>query len=75
MPSSARTPWSRAGAHAFGPDAAELAGNVAEQLQVGHREHRDSAGPEFRVYPAGTPDDQLTEGRVIDKMHSRVTVS
>ncbi|MGH3694808.1 MAG: methyltransferase, FxLD system [Pseudonocardiaceae bacterium] len=63
------------GVHAFGSDAAELAEEVAEQLRVWAREHRGGPGPQFRVYPVGTPDDQLPEGRVIDKKHSRVTIS
>jgi protein-L-isoaspartate(D-aspartate) O-methyltransferase len=63
------------GVHAFGPDAGELTEQVAEQLRVWEREHRAGPGLRFHVYPAGTPDDQLTEGRVIDKRHSRVTIS
>jgi protein-L-isoaspartate(D-aspartate) O-methyltransferase len=62
------------GVHAFGPDAGELAEEVAEQLRVWGREHRGGPGPQFRVYPVGTPDDQLSEGRVIDKKR-RVTIS
>jgi len=63
------------GVHAFGPDATELAEEVAEQLRVWGREHRGGPGPQFRVYPVGTPDDQLPKGRVIDKKHTRVTIS
>jgi len=63
------------GVHAFGPDAAELAEHVAEQLRVWARLHRDGPGPQFRVYPVGTPDAQMPEGRVIDKKHSRITIS
>ncbi|MGH3929943.1 MAG: hypothetical protein ACRDTF_08205 [Pseudonocardiaceae bacterium] len=63
------------GVHAFGPVAAELAEEVAEQLRVWGREHHGGPGPQFRIYPAGTPDNQLPEGRVIDKKHSRVTIS
>ncbi|ABD12673.1 protein-L-isoaspartate carboxylmethyltransferase [Frankia casuarinae] len=62
------------GVHAFGPGASELAEQVAEQLQVWGREHRHSS-PQFRVDPAGTADDQLPAGRVIDKKHSRITIS
>jgi protein-L-isoaspartate(D-aspartate) O-methyltransferase len=62
------------GVHAFGPDAAELAAHVVEQLQVWGREHRHSPGPQFRVDPAGTADDQLPAGSVIDKKHSRITI-
>jgi len=63
------------GVHAFGPDAGELAEEVAELLRVWGLEHRGGPGPQFHVYPVGTPDDQLAEGRVIDKKHSRVTIS
>lgn len=63
------------GVHAFGPHAAELAEHVAEQLRVWAREYRGGPGPQFRVYPVGTPDDQMPEGRVIDKKHSRITIS
>jgi protein-L-isoaspartate(D-aspartate) O-methyltransferase len=63
------------GVHAFGPDAADLAEEVAEQLRVWARDHRGGPGPQFRVYPMSTPDDHLPEGRVIDKKHSRITIS
>jgi protein-L-isoaspartate(D-aspartate) O-methyltransferase len=63
------------GVHAFGPDAAALAEQVAEQLRVWERDHRGGPGPQFRVYPAGTPDDQLHPAPVIDKRHSRITIS
>jgi protein-L-isoaspartate(D-aspartate) O-methyltransferase len=63
------------GVHAFGPDAGELAEEVAELLRVWGLEHRGGPGPRFHVYPVDTPDDQLTEGRVVDKKHSRVTIS
>jgi protein-L-isoaspartate(D-aspartate) O-methyltransferase len=63
------------GVHAFGPDAGRLAEEVAEQLRVWGREHRNGPGPQFRVHPAGTPDDRMPEGRVIDKKHSRIMIS
>lgn len=63
------------GAHAFGPDAQQLAEDVAEQLRVWEREHRTGPGPQFRVYPMGTPDDLMPDGRVVDKKHSRITIS
>lgn len=63
------------GVHAYGPDAARLAEDVAEQLRVWEREHRAGPGPQFCVYPAGTPDEQMGEGRVIDKKNSRITIS
>ncbi|MGH3852523.1 MAG: methyltransferase, FxLD system [Pseudonocardiaceae bacterium] len=63
------------GVHAFGPDATNLAEHVAEHLRVWGREHRGGPGPRFRVYPAGTPDERIPEGRVIDKKHCRVVIS
>jgi protein-L-isoaspartate(D-aspartate) O-methyltransferase len=63
------------GVHAFGPDAETLAEKVAEQLRVWARDHRTGHGPQFRVYPAATANDLLPHGRVVDKKHSRITIS
>ncbi|MBB5156084.1 methyltransferase, FxLD system [Saccharopolyspora phatthalungensis] len=63
------------GVHAFGPNAAELAEAVAEQLRIWERDHRGGPGPQFRVYPAGTSDEQMPEGRVVDKKNARITIS
>ncbi len=63
------------GAHAFGPHAPAAAEAMAEQVRVWDREQRGGPGPKFAVWPKNTPDDSLTEGLVIDKRHSRVTIS
>lgn len=63
------------GVHAFGPDAMKLAEEVAEQLRIWERDHRTGPGPQFRVFPAGTAHDLMPEGRVVDKKHSRITIS
>jgi len=63
------------GAHAFGPHARELAEHVAAQLRIWAREYRGGPGAKFYVHPAGTPDDSLPPGRVIDKIHCRITIS
>ncbi|MFE7592205.1 methyltransferase, FxLD system [Kitasatospora sp. NPDC057512] len=63
------------GAHGYGPDGAKLAARLAEQIRTWDRDHRSGAGPQFTVYPATTPDGQLGEGRVIDKRHTRITIS
>ncbi|MGH3865772.1 MAG: methyltransferase, FxLD system [Pseudonocardiaceae bacterium] len=63
------------GVHAFGPGAAALAEAMAEQVRVWDRDHRGGPGPRIAVYPVGTPDEQLPDGRVIDKRHIRVTIS
>lgn len=64
------------GVHAYGPGASALAEEVVSQLRTWARVHRKGLGPRYRVYPAGTPDDYLPAGsRVVDKLHSRITIS
>ncbi|MFJ5608208.1 methyltransferase, FxLD system [Streptomyces sp. NPDC093221] len=63
------------GVHALGPDAAAFAEAVAGHLHGWADEHRGGPGPVIRVYPAGTPGDQISGDRVIDKVHSRISLS
>ncbi|MFJ6214508.1 methyltransferase, FxLD system [Streptomyces sp. NPDC092296] len=63
------------GVHALGPDAAAFAETIAGHLRDWADEHRGGPSPVIRVYPAGTPDDQVPGGRVIDKVHSRISLS
>lgn len=63
------------GLDAFGPKATTLAELMAGHLRSWDREHRGGPGPQIRIYPAGTPDARLPVGHVIDKRHSRVTIS
>jgi protein-L-isoaspartate(D-aspartate) O-methyltransferase len=63
------------GVYGHGPDAEEVANGFAEQIRVWDRDHRSGPGARFEVHPAGTPDHQLAHGRVIDKRHTRVTIS
>lgn len=63
------------GVHAFGPEGPALAESVATQVRAWDREQRGGTGPRIDVYPAGTPEEQLPAGRVIDKEHCRVTLS
>lgn len=68
-------PSAEFGVHAFGPDAAALAETMAEQVRLWDRLHRQGPGPRIAAYPAHTPDDQLPDGRVINKRHTRITIS
>lgn len=61
--------------HTYGPRAAVFAAEVAEHMRTWAREHRGGPGPRITVHPAGTPDSDLPAGRVINKRHSRVTIS
>ncbi|MFI9782079.1 methyltransferase, FxLD system [Kitasatospora sp. NPDC051984] len=63
------------GAHGFGPEAGFLAGLITDQVRRWEREHRAGDGPIFTAHPAGTPDDRLPDGLVIDKTHVRLTIS
>jgi protein-L-isoaspartate(D-aspartate) O-methyltransferase len=63
------------GAYAHGPDAEKLAEQMSEQIRVWDRDHRRGPGARIAVYPNGTADEQLPDGRVLDKRHTRVTIS
>jgi protein-L-isoaspartate(D-aspartate) O-methyltransferase len=63
------------GAHAYGPDAAWLADALATLIRVWDGDHRHGPEPRIEVHPAGAPDDRLPIGRVIDKRHTRVTIT
>ncbi|MFE7115117.1 methyltransferase, FxLD system [Streptomyces sp. NPDC057654] len=62
------------GAFGHGPDAQAVADQLVEHIRNWDREHR-SGRAVFMVHPAGTSDDQLPAGRVVDKRHTRVTIS
>ncbi|MGI5515261.1 methyltransferase, FxLD system [Streptomyces sp. CA-106131] len=61
--------------HALGPEAQAFAEKIAELLRGWACDRRGGPSPEFRVYPAGTPDDQVPGDRVIHKVHSQVSIS
>ncbi|WP_372407432.1 methyltransferase, FxLD system [Streptomyces luteireticuli] len=64
------------GVHAVGPERQILAETVAGHVRDWHRRQRGGPGPHIRVYPAGTPDEQLpADGRVIDKIHCRIVLT
>ncbi|MGW0827553.1 methyltransferase, FxLD system [Streptomyces sp. NPDC002845] len=61
--------------HALGSEAQAFAEKIADHLRDWERERRGGPSPVIRVYPAGTPDDQVPGDRVIDKVHSRICLS
>ncbi|GAA2476995.1 hypothetical protein GCM10010406_11510 [Streptomyces thermolineatus] len=63
------------GVHALGPNAKQFAEKIAEVLRGWEAHRRGGPSPVIRVYPAGTPDDQIPADRVIDKVHSRISLS
>ncbi|WP_037956088.1 methyltransferase, FxLD system [Streptomyces sulphureus] len=63
------------GVHALGPHRQQLAEEIAAHLRRWNETVRGGSGPTIGVYPAGTPTDQLPGERVIDKRHSRITLS
>ncbi|MFQ6197090.1 methyltransferase, FxLD system [Streptomyces sp. NPDC000405] len=62
------------GAAGHGPNAKTTAEHLVEQMQVWDRDHRPGQA-QFDVYPAGTPDTALPDGRIVDKRHTRVVIS
>ncbi|ALC28287.1 methyltransferase, FxLD system [Streptomyces sp. CFMR 7] len=63
------------GVHALGPNAEQFADQVADVLRDWEASRRGGPSPVIRVYPVNTSDDQIPAGRVIDKVHSRVSLS
>ncbi|MEV0681711.1 methyltransferase, FxLD system [Actinosynnema sp. NPDC050436] len=63
------------GVHAYGAGADRFAGEVADLLRVWTRDYRGGPGPRFGVHPAGTPDERLAGDSVVDKRHTRITIS
>jgi protein-L-isoaspartate(D-aspartate) O-methyltransferase len=63
------------GAYAHGPQAADLAATMAEQIRQWDRRHRNGAAAQISVHPAAVPQNQLPHGRQIPKQHTTVTIS
>ncbi|ARF63100.1 methyltransferase, FxLD system [Streptomyces violaceoruber] len=63
------------GVHALGPNAKQFADQVADVLRDWEASRRGGPSPVIRVYPANTSDDLIPADRVIDKVHSRVSLS
>ncbi|MFF0176066.1 methyltransferase, FxLD system [Micromonospora profundi] len=63
------------GVRGHGPRGAELAEQLAEQIRTWNECQRGGPGAWITAYPADTPDSHLPEGFVIDKPHTRVTIS
>ncbi|MCX4725422.1 methyltransferase, FxLD system [Streptomyces sp. NBC_01306] len=63
------------GVHTLGPNAKQFADQVADVLRDWEASRRGGPSPVIRVYPANTFDDQIPADRVIDKVHSRVSLS
>ncbi|MGW7587643.1 methyltransferase, FxLD system [Streptomyces rubiginosohelvolus] len=57
--------------HAYGPAGPELAELFASCVQTWDREVRESWYPPLSIYPAGTPDDQLPPGDLVDTPATR----
>ncbi|GAA2052340.1 hypothetical protein GCM10009839_69650 [Catenulispora yoronensis] len=62
--------------HAYGPDPAALANQVAAQLAIWDRDHRGGPGPQYLIYPAATPEAELPAADLaVAKRHARVLIS
>ncbi|MCD0446282.1 methyltransferase, FxLD system [Glycomyces sp. A-F 0318] len=63
------------GAYAHGPNAAELADQMVAHLRSWDRDQRRGTGPHVEVHPKTALDGDVPHGLVVEKRHSRVTVS
>lgn len=61
------------GAFAHGPQAAQAARLLAEEIRAWDRTGRPA--PRLSVHPGGTPDTGLPDGLVLEKTHSRLVIS
>lgn len=61
------------GAIGHGSTGPQLAGRLCEQIRAWDCDR--TAQPLITAYPAGTPDEELPNGLVIDKRHIRLVVS
>ncbi|MFJ4609612.1 methyltransferase, FxLD system [Streptomyces griseus] len=52
--------------HAYGPAGPELAERFARCVRTWDREIREGGYPALSIHPAGTPDDQLPPGDLLD---------
>ncbi|MEV7415370.1 methyltransferase, FxLD system [Streptomyces sp. NPDC089919] len=62
------------GAIGHGPNGRKVAERLAEEIQAWHDGHRGDRA-HIAVFPAGTPDEHLPVGRVIERPHTRITIS
>jgi protein-L-isoaspartate(D-aspartate) O-methyltransferase len=62
------------GAIGHGPQGNKVADRLMGEIQVWHSDHRKDRA-HIEIHPAGTPDEQLPAGRLIDRPHTRVTIT
>ncbi|MFJ2779778.1 methyltransferase, FxLD system [Kitasatospora sp. NPDC087315] len=63
------------GAYGHGPAAAATAAGLVKEIRAWDQTQRSGPGARIEIFPAGTPDDQLPAGRVVDKAHTRISIS
>jgi protein-L-isoaspartate(D-aspartate) O-methyltransferase len=61
--------------YGHGPDAGDVADRYVALIREWDRVHRHGSAARIEVFPAGTPDAEIGEGRLIDKKHTRVLIS
>jgi protein-L-isoaspartate(D-aspartate) O-methyltransferase len=65
-------PGGELGAIGFGPAGRSLADRIGELIRAWDADRY--ALPDLTAFPAGTPDDRLPSGLVIDKRHRRLVI-
>jgi protein-L-isoaspartate(D-aspartate) O-methyltransferase len=62
------------GAVGHGPKGRQTAERLVEEIRRWDREHRGDRAV-VEVHPAGTPDERLPAGRIVDRPHTRVLIT
>jgi len=63
------------GVWGHGPDGPRLAAEMAEHVRTWDASRRGGPEPVVRAYRGGTSDDKLALGRVVDRTHTRFTIT
>ncbi|MEY9956748.1 methyltransferase, FxLD system [Streptacidiphilus sp. MAP5-52] len=63
------------GVFAHGPKADTVADELCELIRVWDRDFRGGPDAVVRAFPAGTPDDELPEGRRVDRPETRFVIT
>ncbi|MEC3974281.1 methyltransferase, FxLD system [Amycolatopsis sp. H20-H5] len=61
--------------YGHGRDGESIAEKYVALIREWDRVHRHGPGARIEVFPAGTPDAEIGEGRLMEKKHTRVLVS
>ncbi|MGD0561051.1 MAG: hypothetical protein ABSA93_39530 [Streptosporangiaceae bacterium] len=66
---------SELGVHAYGGSGPELARDLVARVREWDTGHRHQSEPQYTLYPAGTPVEAPSDGRLFSRQHVQITLS